>query len=223
MKLSKHTLQVLKNFSTINPSIRFVEGKSELRTTSPQKTVIGISNVEETFPVNACIYDLAKFLSVYSLFEEPELEFGEKSLVMHEGSKKIRYTYADPSMIISPPEKMKALPAAVDELELPWDNFQGVLKAAAILGFSEIAFASTEGKVSLKAFDSSNPTTDQYLLELGDSEKTYELILKTENLKFMQADYKVSLTDKGIATFASDEALYYVAVESKSSFGDKAK
>ena len=49
MKLSKSTLDILKNFSNINQSICFKQG-TELSTLSIQKNILSRANVEEAFP-----------------------------------------------------------------------------------------------------------------------------------------------------------------------------
>ena len=61
MKLSKSTLDILKNFSNINQSICFKEG-TELSTLSIQKNILSRAVVEEKFPKNFAIYDLSEFL-----------------------------------------------------------------------------------------------------------------------------------------------------------------
>ena len=81
MKLSKGTLDILKNFSNINPSITFKEGQ-ELSTLSIQKNILSRAVVEETFPRNFAIYDLQQFLSGVSLFENPELDFDNPNYVI---------------------------------------------------------------------------------------------------------------------------------------------
>jgi hypothetical protein len=117
MKLSAETLTVLRNFASINQSILLKPGKT-LATISPQKTVMAKATVEDEFPVQAGIYDLSKFLSVHSLYEDPDLQFSENFLAFVEGKSRAKYVYADPSMIITPPEKDVKLPSIDVEVEL---------------------------------------------------------------------------------------------------------
>ena len=49
MKLSKHTLSMLKNFSDINMSIEIKEGNI-LRTVSVQKNILAQAELEDSFP-----------------------------------------------------------------------------------------------------------------------------------------------------------------------------
>jgi len=60
MKLSKHTLNMLKNFSDINMSIEIKEGNI-LRTVSVQKNILAQAELEDTFPQDFAIYELNRF------------------------------------------------------------------------------------------------------------------------------------------------------------------
>ena len=72
MKLTSRTLQVLKNFSTINPSLLFKNG-SVITTMSPNKTVMARATVGEVFPQTYAIYDLSRFIGVLSMFNDPDV------------------------------------------------------------------------------------------------------------------------------------------------------
>jgi hypothetical protein len=54
MKISESTFEVLKNFSTINPSLSFKTG-NVLRTVSPQKNILASAVVSESFPQDSAI------------------------------------------------------------------------------------------------------------------------------------------------------------------------
>ena len=81
MKLSKGTLDILKNFSNINPSINFKEGQ-ELSTLSIQRNILSRAVVEEKFPKDFAIYDLGEFLSGLSLFDNPDFDFQNDNYVI---------------------------------------------------------------------------------------------------------------------------------------------
>ena len=72
--LSKTTLDVLKNFSTINSSIVFRQG-STVRTISNAENILAKFTGEEIFPTDFAIYDLSQFLSGISLFDNQSIEF----------------------------------------------------------------------------------------------------------------------------------------------------
>lgn len=218
MKLSEQTLTVLKNFTTINPSIVLKPGK-ELRTVSPQKTVIGIATIPDEFPIQACIYDASRFLSMCSLYTDPDLNFdSDKFCTITAGKQKTKYVFADISMVIAPPEKDIQLPSEDVQVEVTWDTLQSALKAAGVLQLPEVAFVGRDGVCYLSAVDSANPTADTHDIELGSTNDEFKLIIKTENLKLIPTNYKVTLSAKGISLFEGENIKYFVAVESKSTY-----
>ena len=61
MKLSNETLNVLKNFATINEGMQFKQGK-KLKTISQTKAVMAEASIADEFPETFCVYDLNQFL-----------------------------------------------------------------------------------------------------------------------------------------------------------------
>jgi hypothetical protein len=214
MQFSDETLAVLKNFSSINPSVMFKPGQT-IRTISPQKTVMAAASVDETFDTPAAIYDLGRFLSTLSLFTNPDVDFQENKFVIKSGRSKVNYTYASESMIITPPDKDIALEGEVN-IQLNWADLQNVIRAAGVLSLSEVAFIGDGNCISLAAVDSKNPTADKYDVVVAENVSTdpFEMLIKVENLKLMPADYEVTLSSKGLAHFKSSAVQYWIAVQS---------
>ena len=105
MKLSDKTLSLLKNFSTINQSILFKQG-TKLRTISVMKNILAEATIEEELPKDFGIYDLGQFLNGLSLHHNPELDFQDDSyVIIREGRSRSKYFFADPQVIITPPDK----------------------------------------------------------------------------------------------------------------------
>lgn len=206
----------MKNFASINPSLVFTKG-STLRTINPYKSVVGIATLDVEFPSEAVVYDMSRFLSTLNLYENPDIEFGDRFFTISEGKKKNTYVYADKSMVIAAPEKEPKIPAFDVEVKVDWNDLQSVIKAASVLQLPEIAVVGEDGKSYLKAINSKDKSADQFGVELGETEDTFVLAFKTENLKFLPFDYTVSLSSKGISKFVSDYVTYYVAVEVNSS------
>ena len=143
MKLSDNTFDVLKNFSTINPSLVFKTG-NVLRTVSPQKNILASAVVSETFPQDFAIYELNQFIGLTSLFEDAVMDFGEKSLTIKEngGNSTSRYTYTDPSMVVSPPEKDLELPDPEVQFNMSAADYKKIVNAANQLSLPETNFES---------------------------------------------------------------------------------
>jgi len=219
MQLNEYTMDILKNFSSINPSIVIKPG-SALRTISPQKTIMAIANGKDDFSSEAGIYDLSRFLATVSLFETPEIAFNDKSINIMENKQKVEYTLADVSMILQPPEKDISMPVCEVNVNISWSDMQSVLKAASVLGLPEIAFSGVNGEIVLEAVNSKNPTTDRYGVVVGSTSDAFNMYLKVENLKLMPNDYMVNLSSKGLSCFVSDNVKYFIAIESNSTFGE---
>lgn len=216
MQISNDTLNVLKNFSSINPSVLFKPGQT-LRTISPQKTVMAAATIGETVPSEAAVYDLSRFLATLGLFEKPEVEFGDSKFTISAGRSKLKYTYASPTMIITPPEKDINLPDPELTTVVPWKTVDSVIRAAGVLSLGEIAFVASGNEVTVSAIDSKNPTADSFDIVIKDDYNgaPFTMVIRTDNLKLMPADYEVSLSSKGMAHFKSDTVQYWIAVEAR--------
>ena len=217
MKFSERTLTILKSFSTINKSILMKEGNT-LRTITPEKTLIASATIPVQLPSEACIYDLSRFLSILSLHTSPDVEFHDKYFVITEGKQRTRYAFADVSMIHAAPEKTIELPSADVVVDVSWNDLQTVQKAAGVLQFNEVAFVGQDGKCYLKAIDSSSAAADDYGVEIGDTADEFKIIIKTDNLKLLPQDYRVTLSSKGISEFKGEDVTYFVAIDTKSTY-----
>jgi len=217
MKISDSTFDVLKNFSSINQSLAFKTG-NVIRTVSEQKTILAQAKVNESFPVDFAIYELNQFLGLSSLFEDADFEFGESRVTLKEGSATANYTYADPSMITTPPEKNIDLPSIDVAFDMSKDDFRQVMNGANQLGLPEIVVRGEGGTITLVATDTKNPTTNEFSRVVGEHGAEFQFIFKTENFKFIQNDYQVEISSKGIGHFKSNSVEYWVATETGSTY-----
>lgn len=217
MKFSERTLTILKSFSTINKSILMKEG-NVLRTVTPEKTLVAVATIPDQIPAQACIYDLSRFLSILSIFKDPDVEFHDKYFMIKDGKQRTKYVFADVSMIHAAPEKEFKIPSADVIVDVSWNDLQSVIKAAGVLQFTEIAFVGENGKIYLKAINSAQEGSDDYGVEIGDTSDEFKIIVKTDNLKLLPQDYNVTLCAKGISEFKGTEATYYVAIDTKSTY-----
>tara|TARA_Y100000385_G_scaffold73790_1_gene74450 strand:+ start:1903 stop:2553 length:651 start_codon:yes stop_codon:yes gene_type:complete len=216
MKFSSDTLSVLKNFSTINPSIVFKPG-SVVRTISPQKTVMAAATIDETVETQAGVYDLSRFLSTLALFDNPDVVFGQDRFSIKGGRSELRYTYTSESLMVTPPEKDIVVPDPEVSVSIKWQDIENVLRAAGVLQLPEIAFIGDGNSVTMSAVDSKTSTADNYntVVAEGISTDPFNMIIKTDNLKLVPADYEVTLSSKGMAHFKSSKVQYWVAIETR--------
>jgi len=214
MKLSDKTIQILKNFATINQSI-LVRPGNVLKTITPLKTILAQATVTENFEQEFAIYELPRFLGTISLFSDPEFTFQEKYVTISSGKQRVNYTYADASMIMTPPSKEISFPDTEVEFTITADQLSTISKAGAVLQMPEIAVVGEDGLISIRAIDSKNSSADVFSLDVGECDKDFKVIFRPENLKLITSDYKVSITTAGICRFESDNLTYWVTTESK--------
>ena len=214
MKLSDKTIQILKNFATINQSI-LVRPGNVLKTITPLKTILAQATVTENFEQEFAIYELPRFLGTISLFSDPEFTFQEKYVTISSGKQRVNYTYADASMIMTPPSKEISFPDTEVEFTITAEQLSTISKAGAVLQMPEIAVVGEDGLISIRAIDSKNSSADVFSLDVGECDKDFKVIFRPENLKLITSDYKVSITTAGICRFESDNLTYWVTTESK--------
>ena len=217
--LSKKTLDVLKNFSTINSSIVFRKG-STVRTISNAENILAKFTGEEVFPADFAIYDLSQFLSGISLFNDPQLEFTSNDFVSIRGGRtSAKYYFSDPEITLkSAPEKNVKFPGADLQFNLTGDDLIALQKASAVYSLPDLTFQSEEGSNEIKLIlrDKENDTSNTYDLTVaGCATGTYSLDVKIENIRLLPGDYNVKVSKHLISewTNQSVDLTYYIALE----------
>ena len=221
MKLSDKTLSVLKNFSTINQSILFKQGNKR-RTISVMKNILAEATITEELPKDFGIYDLNQFLNGLGLHQSPELDFAnEGHVVIKEGRMRSKYFFADPNVIITPPEKAITLPSEDVSFELRTEQLDKLLKAAAIYQLPDLAVVGGEGVVKILVRDKKNDTSNDFSIVVGETDKEFSFNFKVENIKILPGTYDVIVSQKLLSRFISKnhDLLYYIALEPDSTFG----
>lgn len=218
MKLSKNTLNILKNLASINLNILIKEG-SVLRTKNPPNSIIAEIQVDEEFEKDFGIYDLGRFLGVLSLYDDPDLEFDSKKVVIKEGNYSTVYYGAEPE-ILTYADKSPRFPDVDFEFTVQYAAIEKALKAANFLGCNIFTFEGDGEKIFAMVSDPSVEGSNKFKLEIGETDQTFKANIKIENIKFLPMDYTVSLSKKRIAKFVSDDEkiVYYIALDSTSKF-----
>ena len=224
MKLSEHTISVLKNFASINQNLVIREG-SELQTMSAMKNIVARSGVEENFPKEMAIYDLNEFLAALSLFSSPVLEFDEQYVTIKEESnptKSLKYFYSDPSVVQSP-SKTITMPSEDITFELSSGDLSKMKRASAVIGAPDMVLENTDEpfKSILNAIDKKNDTANNYSLDIStNGDGQFKFYFKVENLKLMDGSYDVSVSSRNISNFKSknSDVEYWIALEPESTY-----
>lgn len=218
MKLSKETMTLLKNFSSINGDITLKAG-SKLTTISSGKNIIAEATVAEEFPEDFGIYDLSEFLGVMSLFESPDLTFSDKFVMIREGKNGIKYFAADTRVLTTVPT-IKQFPVPDIEFDLSGAMLSQIQRVASILRVEDFSVVGDGSVISINVGDKKNPSGSTFDSEIGTTDKEFKINFKVENLKMLAGDYRVSIGGKKIARFQAVNAqlVYYVATELDSTF-----
>jgi len=221
MKLSDKTLTVLKNFAGINNSILVKQG-TQLRTISVAKNILAEAAIDEEFPKDFAIYDLNQFLNGLGLHQDPELDFKEKSyLNIREGKRRVKYFFADPAVIISPPDKEISLPTEDVHFQLDSITLEKLLKAAAVYQLPDLSAVGEAGVVKLVVRDKKNDTSNEFAIVVGETDKEFSFNFKVENIKIIPGAYNVVVSSKLLSQFTNENynLKYFIALEPDSTFG----
>ena len=217
MKLSKETLALIKNYASINNNLLFKPG-NVLSTIAVSNTIMSSSTVAETFPSEFGIYDVNEFLAVLSLFEDPDLEFSEKTVSIKQGNSSIKYFAAAPNSIVVPKKEI-VFPEAEINFKLEANVLAMILKTAPILKSTDVALLGDGSTINVIVGDKKNATSNAYTYTLGTTTSVFKVNLKIENLKMVPGDYDVSISSKKISRFkGAGDLVYYVAIEADSTF-----
>ena len=220
MKLSDKTLTLLKNFSTINQSILFKQGSS-LRTISVMKNILAEATIDENLPKDFGIYDLNQFLNGLGLHNSPELDFHDDSyVVIKEDRMRSKYFFADPNVIVTPPDKEINLPSEEVSFELSTSQLDKLLKAAAIYQLPDLSVVGGEGVVKVLVRDKKNDTSNDFSIIVGETESTFSFNFKVENIKIVPGTYDVVVSQKLLSRFTCRDydLKYFIALEPDSTF-----
>ena len=223
MKLSETTLNVLKNFSTINTGLQVKPGQV-VRTISKQQNVLAKATVPETFDSEFVIYDLNRFLGTLTSLNDPDITINsdKKVVTIKSGNSNTVYGLSDEAMIVAPPAKELKVENAEVNFELTKDNYTQILKMSGVLGLPNIAVVGNGQKVSIATLDSKNDQSDNFSIDVANTKDKFKFIFNVENLKMISGDYDVAISSKGISYFKNKNAPveYWIATEAGSKYGE---
>jgi hypothetical protein len=221
MKLSEHTVEVLKNFATINQNLVIKEG-NELTTMSAMKKIVAKAKVEESFEKEVAIYDLNEFLASISLFTSPILDFNEGFVTIKEENNpknSLKYFYSDPSVVTSP-NKTITMPSKEVSFKLNGENLNKLKRAAGVIQAPDLVLEKKNTDVFLTVKDKKNDTANTFSIDVDTvaDGSDFKFYFKVENLKLMDGDYEVDISSKNISHLESSnkDVEYWVALEPES-------
>ena len=218
MKLSKETLAVMKNFSTINQGIMLRPGNF-IMTKTVNNVCYAEATIADTISEELGIYDLNSFLAIMNLVgddAEIEIDALTGNIQVSNGRIKINYPASDASVIVTPKKPIQ-MPVADVIFELKADDLKQITRLSRQMNVTRIAVTTENGRLFIKGsdeIDKSNPK-EAYALDVGAYEGTgqFNFIINLENMKLIDSDYKVLISSKGAVRFETTNLAYVVAVE----------
>ena len=226
MKLSKETLDVLNCVRNINAGspvqgIVFKKGSVVMARKYKSTMPIIVAEVAETFEEDFAVYDLKKFLSMYSLLDDPDLSLKDGYAHFKSGKRRSKIKCAAPQLIEKPEffDSVVTMPTPDLSLEISSADWKSINTAAASFVAPELALISENGKVILTTYNSADPKSDQFSIEVGETDGDFTLIMSRDYLHLPNVDLKVNISYRGLVEFSTSNMKYYVTVSEKSKVG----
>lgn len=220
MKLSDNTITILKNFSSINPSIYIRKG-NKIRTMAMSRHIAAVATIEDEFDTEFAIYDLNQFLNGIKLYENPELDFSlDKFVIIKQGNHKITYRLTSPELIFSAEDRDIKLPSQDVCFILTQENLEKLLKASSVFGLPDFSVLGYNGEVSLQVSQKDNSSSTQASIVVGETDEEFKINFKIEKLKIIPGNYEVVISKQLISQFKNTnfDLTYFIGLESDSEF-----
>ena len=222
MELSNNTLNILRNYSSINQNI-LINAGSTIKTINEARNVVATANIEQEFPKDFGIYDLNEFIGVIGLVDNPTCNFEDDFVIVSNGSgrSKVKYFYAAEETLTAPTKDV-TMPEADVKFKLPNDTLNQLKKAASTLGHKELSIRAKDGVLSLSIQENQNATSNAYSIDMDGEFKqdaVFNFIIDISNLKLLPGDYDVEISSKLVTQFSMDNIKYWIALEKSSTYG----
>ena len=142
-------------------------------------------------------------------------------MTIREGKRRVKYFFADPNVIISPPDKEIQLPTKDACFQLDSVTLEKLLKAAAVYQLPDFSAVGENGVIKLVVHDKKNDTSNEYAIVVGETDKEFVFNFKVENIKIIPGAYDVVVSSKLLSQFTNEayNLKYYIALEPDSTFG----
>lgn len=218
LKFSRQTLDILKNYASINSNILIKPGNT-ITTISPIKNILSEAEIEETFDSTFGIWDLPKFLGTISLFNDPDFDFQDKFVMISDQNRSIKYHYSDPKLLTVPTKKIN-MPKIDVSFSITEKQISELRKAASILGVSDLTIEkSDDEELIVKVHDKKDSGSNSYILNIENQDTmkdgNFSLNFMVENLKMINDDYTIEISSNVVSRFTgiNKNIKYWIALE----------
>ncbi len=224
MEICSNTVNILKNFAGINSNIVIKPGQ-KLMTISEAKNILAEAKIPEDFTSQVGIYDLQEFLNILGLVDRPQIKLDEAYMHINSqsGREVVKYYYAD-SEILTTPQKPIVMPEADVWFNLDENTLTSLKRASGIFGHAQVIIEPNDKALKLSVVDPENTTANMYsiVVDGGYKSENFKFILNISNMRMVSGDYNVSISEKLISQFTSEDGnlIYWIALEKSSKYGE---
>ena len=224
MKLSRDTIEILTAISRINAKSPvngavFKQGnKIKARRYKSDMPVL-YADIEEEFPKDFAVFDLPKFISLFSVLEDPELTFEDNYIEFKSGKKKAKLRYIAEHLIENDQNFFNReikMPSVDFTCNLDASTMKSINDATAMFQAPQIAFIGDGKEVLLTTYNLKDPKSDKLEIEIGESDWEFNAIVEMGLVQFIKRDYQVSICKKGLIEWKSNNLKYFITSSDKS-------
>lgn len=185
------------------------------------KNILAEAEIDEEFSKDFGIYDLNQFLNGLNLHNQPDLDFeNEGYVVIRENKMRSKYFFADPNVIITPPDKGVSLPSEEVTFELNTQQLDKLLKASAVYQLPDLSVVGESGVVKMVIRNKKDDTSNDFSIIVGETDDVFSFNFKVDNIKILPGTYDVTISKQLLSQFTSRDydLVYYIALEPDSTF-----
>lgn len=218
MKLSKETVQILKQFATYNENFQVKpnvtpEGKTLIGTKNADSTIFITSEIEEKFDKTMTLFRLPVLLQTVALLgDDHEIELhGSYLTVKSPTRQQVRINYAEPDTLVLPKTLTPNLPPFDVNFVLSKEDLTKLTRFADLFDLPQIKFSLDDtNALVVEAFDDRDPSKNSFKVELAEkifTSNEFVVCLKRDMLKFsIDGDYRVGLSSGKLVRFESQSS-----------------
>ena len=192
MILSQNTVEMLKNYSSINSNLVFTQGNT-ISTISEARNILAKMKINES---HATISDSV-------------------------GRTSIKYWFTDVEMLTSPTDTMINKAKEINDFEVSFtmdqDTMNKIKRAANTLGHTHMSVTADDGALAFTVFDPESTTSNTFTIQLAGRYETEDF----QNMKILPGDYDVGLSSKLMSKWSHKDknVNYWIALEKSSTYG----
>ena len=224
MQLNETTMEVLKNFASIQKNLLITEGDT-VKTIADAKNVMAVAKLNQSFDRSFGIYDVDQFLSALGLVDDPTLDLGDRYVTVKDssGRSSVKYFYSDAD-ILTTVSKDIPMPESEVRFKLDEATLGRVRRAAGTLGHEKMTITATEGGVLLSVVDNTDDTSNVFSITVPGSydSENFSFVMNIANLQLLSGNYDVEVSSRLISKFTNEsiDVCYYIALEKSSTYGE---